>query len=1372
DRLDEKYKLKNLDMWGNTTAFTNEVTETFGNMELELESGEYYLLFRSVGENDNFAAYEESGNKYLEVWLKSFKLLPKEAIPVDEMTGFSLSSEATTLMAGENTKLISNEVWSLSGNKPVTEGVTYKSSDDRIATVSSDGVVTAVAKGEVTITATLDATDFSDTVTITVKEYERATKVYTYNFNRDVFGSTGHVQRDALAEMTFDTVDAALSSPWKTAATAYVYNTFADPTGLIWNAYQYRADSGAAAYGLELKVPESGTYIPKLAYHVKETSPITDVYLIKNDGTLPEFVYGASGNGSGVLTTYLSSLNGKNMLAKIDMYSEKAETKTAVFDEVYLDSDYTYYLMFHPTGKNENFKPLVSGDREFFEVKPISFEIKPLAGDFDKASISVHGLLDENDPMPNMTEKQIEYKLYDDVGIELDEVDATKLSATYSSSDENVATVSDSGLVTAHSNGETKITANITYKGVTRSAEYNLIVASAGRNMMAHLNPDFTGDEWVWEHARNDEPPAEPILFRAGIETAPKAGDENNRALAFNFNPDVPMPSDIIATILLKRNGERVVVEPGKFYQLTLKVKTNIKKPEDGEYPIIRYNVYAYNSPTGTSSAYLAHTSGWTTDINNFENWNETFSEWQEVAVPIYVDTNVEAETLYLSPRLNIRAPSSSAGKAGYSGTIWMDDFELREVGFAGVEMEILDGSDVGSESEFTVFTKPYTTLGHYISVTKGVLADGLVLTSSDANVVSGFKDSTTYQINHIPIGSTGAECGGKNGTATIFGELTLEGITRKGEVSVTTSGHEMKLLYAGVKTEPESIAVGGSARIIPTGYMSDGSVADMTGGKIVYDSLTPDIVSVDDAGNITTLRAGKGKVYAAFMLDGNNAYAETEIEVTDSSPIESAVLSAPGTVGHLRDEPLILTGKMKSGYDADFTNAEIKWLIGSNPADGVTIDEENRLIFGNVKGAMATISAEITMGGATVSTNEIKVEVVESDLRDFILNFGGAHEKKIANVTIDKYGWQVDWNLSHSSVKGAYLYNTYLSAETSGVNCDFAVDFTVPYTGNYTPVFAKGKKDGYGAEYVNIYIDGKYVGETSYCRENLRGTSDIFNLRSMYLEKGTHKLVLRPYAEKEESRNYYLHPSYIRFAAISSLPAIREIEAAKDSFIIEVDGTEELSVKIKTDDGFVYSGQSEFGGAADSDIAISYASADSAVAAVSENGTITALGLGETNITVTVKVNGDVKKKEIPVKVVEKGASTENKTLYKVEIDAPFFVMNPETEGVQLEVIGKDKNGETVDITGAEIKWMSENESVAEVSAEGYVVPKGLGSATILVVVTMNGSEKRAEAYISVRGGKTGRTYYTDEMVAAAQENIQKYNWAKSEAEAVIESA
>lgn len=79
------------------------------------------------------------------------------------MTGVSVTPTTLSLDVGGKQKLAVTVTPSDAANKTVT----YKSSDASIATVASDGTVTALKAGTVTITVT--AGGKSATVTVTVK---------------------------------------------------------------------------------------------------------------------------------------------------------------------------------------------------------------------------------------------------------------------------------------------------------------------------------------------------------------------------------------------------------------------------------------------------------------------------------------------------------------------------------------------------------------------------------------------------------------------------------------------------------------------------------------------------------------------------------------------------------------------------------------------------------------------------------------------------------------------------------------------------------------------------------------------------------------------------------------------------------------------------------------------------------------------------------------------------------------------------------------------------------------------------------------------------------------------------------------------------
>lgn len=84
---------------------------------------------------------------------------------ISPLESISLTSTSSELWVGDTANLTVK----YTPEDTTEKGVTYKSSDDKIATVSTDGIVTAVGKGTATITAT-GANNITSSVTITVKQ--------------------------------------------------------------------------------------------------------------------------------------------------------------------------------------------------------------------------------------------------------------------------------------------------------------------------------------------------------------------------------------------------------------------------------------------------------------------------------------------------------------------------------------------------------------------------------------------------------------------------------------------------------------------------------------------------------------------------------------------------------------------------------------------------------------------------------------------------------------------------------------------------------------------------------------------------------------------------------------------------------------------------------------------------------------------------------------------------------------------------------------------------------------------------------------------------------------------------------------------------
>ena len=87
-------------------------------------------------------------------------------VPTTEITALSVTAEATSIEAGATTQLT---VKDQDNNAVAADQITFSSSDETVATVNENGVVTGVAEGSAIITATLNSDEtIKNTVEITV----------------------------------------------------------------------------------------------------------------------------------------------------------------------------------------------------------------------------------------------------------------------------------------------------------------------------------------------------------------------------------------------------------------------------------------------------------------------------------------------------------------------------------------------------------------------------------------------------------------------------------------------------------------------------------------------------------------------------------------------------------------------------------------------------------------------------------------------------------------------------------------------------------------------------------------------------------------------------------------------------------------------------------------------------------------------------------------------------------------------------------------------------------------------------------------------------------------------------------------------------
>ncbi|MBE6966200.1 MAG: hypothetical protein E7441_09240, partial [Ruminococcaceae bacterium] len=1062
----------------------------------------------------------------------------------------------------------------------------------------------------------------------------------------------------------------------------------------------------------------------------------------------------------------------------------------------------------------------------------------------------------DGDLMPRGTVKKAMAHLTDALGVEIKKIDKAKLTKLeFSSDNTEVAEIDETGVITAKKNGSAKITAEVIYDGKEKTAELNLVVADKGKNLLGEeYNVDFNSDKWIWLNWENQpEKPEASQFMRTYIGTAPTENDSNNRALAVTFDGSVVAGKN--PSPLYFKKDMRLPVETGKLYQLSFKVKADLKIPNGAEDMGIAFDIYDYaNLSSTTSVAGMARTASMTSE----ENWREKYSEWVEYSVPVAAQTLADAKTMYLSPRLLFRPDADDLEKTGFEGTVWFDDFELCEVGFAGVELDIVGNISAANQSPLDVLVKPKASTGTYISLDKNCLPGAVEFSTSDKYVIpvpDSAARAETYSGSGIYYAAAKAVLGGKNGEAELTARMTLNGITRSASKTVTTTDFPIKLLYAEVKTSSSEVDIDKTATAIATGFLSNGEPADMTSGIVVYGTSTPEIITVSEDGTVTPIREGVGTVTATLSLGGELVSATADIKVVDTTPLAEVSLPETGTVGVFRDAKLPLSGMMESGYPASFENAEVKWKVEKCSApECITIDADGTLL-GHTFGETAEVFATVTLNGATKTTNRCVVTVVEADMRDVNIDFTKQKVTRVRDAKLETDGWEID-AAKTTGVSASTVFRSFGFQATTAVDNNVTIKVNVPYEGIYALV-VNGFYMPAGASESEIYLDGNFAGNYSYyysaggLAKNASGPA--VRMRSFYLKAGVHELTFR--AKKAGGTTAYQQLSGIRLAAEPDYPEIKKIITDKEKYELIVGDNALIDVMLGMKDGTQYALQKTLSGEDDPYSSIAFDAEDDAVINVDENGKITALAAGETTVTISATLNGKPFSKKIPVKVdgsnIDVAAvNTDRRTFYAgekitlgvnatlasgaklpeeklsvawssdntsvisfngsemtakatgsanikgvvtyyggtldvkaqvfvendhfgaVEITAPTFVMRPNSEGIALTARAKTFLGADVDMTDAAVEWKSENDAVAKVTADGYVMPVAVGETKVYATVTINGVAASGEATVSVREGKVKRTYYTDEMVAAARENVKKYAWAKSLRDTAVKNA
>ncbi len=107
--------------------------------------------------------------------------------------------------------------------------------------------------------------------------------------------------------------------------------------------------------------------------------------------------------------------------------------------------------------------------------------------------------------------------------------------------------------------------------------------------------------------------------------------------------------------------------------------------------------------------------------------------------------------------------------------------------------------------------------------------------------------------------------------------------------------------------------------------------------------------------------------------------------------------------------------------------------------------------------------------------------------------------------------------------------------------------------------------------------------------------------------------------------------------------------------------------------------------------------------------------------------------------------------------------------------LLGEDGNAITIEsakLQNATLLFESSNPEVATISEDGVLTAVSAGKTVISFTVTLKGITRSTTLEITINNGKTRSTFYTEERVAAARENVGKYGWASEMRDAAVAKA
>ena len=274
-------------------------------------------------------------------------------------------------------------------------------------------------------------------------------------------------------------------------------------------------------------------------------------------------------------------------------------------------------------------------------------------------------------------------------------------------------------------NGDVTVTVTLTVDGAQVSKQLDLTVADVGEERFVMTDPTFetagTIAHWATYPTWGNK------LFNF---TTVEDDGTGNMAMKLTTNPNTSYGAGTVGSVIVMNNGYLAQLLPGHMYEMSAMVKVGDYTRPEGAVDDMGIGFQMFDYKTNATSSYLGKING------NCGGVSMDTTEWTEIRFVVKVPLDTE-DPVYVTPRIVFRPNNTNADKdvTGWEASVWFDDFSIREVGFEGVEMEVIGGLKSTAKAS-DVIIKPYATSGDYIDIAATSYADMVSFTSGNEDVV------------------------------------------------------------------------------------------------------------------------------------------------------------------------------------------------------------------------------------------------------------------------------------------------------------------------------------------------------------------------------------------------------------------------------------------------------------------------------------------------------------------------------------------------------------------------------------------------------------------------------------------------------------